>query len=128
MSTDASNKPSAAPVPVAARFGGLIGGASLLAVIYLLDKTGVFLAMKEQGPMSVEEIATAAECKTRLLKESLPAMAGAGFVDFKDGKYELNEEQAAALTDPPEGFWIPKDGEKKTTPSSQAGWGEMSWF
>ncbi|KAI9031500.1 methyltransferase type 12 [Hyaloraphidium curvatum] len=81
---------------------------TMMAVAAVLDRVGVFRAMRHKGPVSCEEIATETGLQVRYLKESLAAMAASGFVLYHPhpdpqsldlGKFELPEEHALILCD-----------------------------
>ena len=77
-------------------FGSILSGA----LINIGDKLGLFTAMAGAGKMTPAELAGRTGTAERYVREWARAMAAAGYIDYAgDGRYELNEEQAAVLTD-----------------------------
>ncbi|MCA1825308.1 MAG: methyltransferase domain-containing protein [Myxococcales bacterium] len=70
------------------------GVAALLAGIG--DRLGLFSALAK-GPASPEDLAQRTSIHPRYAREWLHAMAAAGYVDHRDGKYELPPPQAEVL-------------------------------
>src|SRR6516165_11763419 len=50
-------------------------------------------------PLTSAELATAAGCAERYVREWLNAQAASGYVTYAGGRYALSEEQAVAFTD-----------------------------
>ena len=77
-------------------FGSLLSAA----LITIGDQLGLFKAMAGAGPMTVAELARSTGTTERYVHEWASGLAAAGYLDYVgDGRYELNEEQAIALTD-----------------------------
>jgi SAM-dependent methyltransferase len=80
----------------AADFGAIMSGA----LITIGDKLGLFTAMAGARPMTPAELAERTGTTERYVREWASAMAASGYIDYAGGgRYELNEEQAVALTD-----------------------------
>lgn len=76
-----------------------MGGAAMMASVLLGDELGLYRAMAGQDALSAEELARATGCNPRLTLEWLNAQAAAGYVEARDGRFFLPEEQAMALAD-----------------------------
>jgi SAM-dependent methyltransferase len=77
-------------------FGALLSAA----LINIGDKLGLFTALAGAGPLTPAEIAAKTGTTERYVREWASGVAAAGYLDYAgDGRYELNEEQAVALTD-----------------------------
>jgi hypothetical protein len=78
---------------LSAAYGGVM--------IDLGTKLGLFRAMAGAGPMTSAEVARAAGCAERYVREWLNAQAAGGWVDYHPASrtYELTPEQAAVLCD-----------------------------
>jgi SAM-dependent methyltransferase len=76
--------------------GSIVSGA----LITIGDKLGLFTAMVGAKPMTPAELAERTGTTERYVREWASAMAASGYIDYAGGgRYELNEEQAVALTD-----------------------------
>jgi SAM-dependent methyltransferase len=79
---------------------GDLGSLLTGALVVLGDKTGLFTAMADAGALTPAELAERSGCNERYVREWLSGLAAAGYVAYVgDGKYELPEVQAMALTD-----------------------------
>jgi SAM-dependent methyltransferase len=78
---------------LSAAYGGVM--------IDLGTKLGLFRAMAGAGPMTSAEVARAAGCAERYVREWLNAQAAGGWVEYhpESRTYELTPEQAAVLCD-----------------------------
>jgi SAM-dependent methyltransferase len=78
---------------LSAAYGGVM--------IDLGTKLGLFRVMTGAGPMASAEVARAAGCAERYVREWLNAQAAGGWVDYhpESRTYELTPEQAAVLCD-----------------------------
>jgi SAM-dependent methyltransferase len=77
-------------------FGALLSAA----LINIGDKLGLFTALAQAGPQTPAELAERTGSTERYVREWSSGLAAAGYVDYLgDGRYELNPEQAVALTD-----------------------------
>lgn len=78
------------------------------ALCYIGDRVGLFKAMMNGGPMTVEEVAAKAGLNARYVREWLGAMAAARYVEYDPAKntYLFGPEYAAALADEDSPFFI----------------------
>ena len=77
-------------------FGALLSAA----LINIGDKLGLFTALAQAGPQTPAELAERTGTTERYVREWSSGLAAAGYVDYLgDGRYEINPEQAVALTD-----------------------------
>ena len=87
---------------VEALAGKVVGDASAamgILLSYIGDQTGVYRAMSDGEPRTVDEIASLADVDSRYLKELLSANAANGYVsyDADSDKFFLTPEQAAVF-------------------------------
>jgi 2-polyprenyl-3-methyl-5-hydroxy-6-metoxy-1,4-benzoquinol methylase len=78
------------------------------ALCYIGDRMGLFKAMADAGPLTVEQLAGKTGLSSRYVREWLGAMATARYVEY-DGAantYLLTPEYAAALADEDSPFFI----------------------
>jgi SAM-dependent methyltransferase len=77
-------------------FGSILTGA----LVVLGDRLDLYrhLAAADH-PLTSTELATAAGCAERYVREWLNGQAASGYVTYADGRYALDEEQAIAFTD-----------------------------
>lgn len=78
---------------------GDIGGAFALLLSWIGDQTGVFRALRDHGPCTVERLAREAGVDARYLREWLSAMAAGGYVCYHaaDDAFSMTPEQAIVL-------------------------------
>jgi SAM-dependent methyltransferase len=77
-------------------FGSMLTGA----LVVLGDRLGLYRHLADAGrPLTSAELATAAGCAERYVREWLNAQAASGYVTYAGGRYALSEEQAVAFTD-----------------------------
>jgi SAM-dependent methyltransferase len=78
------------------------------ALCYIGDRMGLFKAMADAGPLTVEQLAAKSGLNARYVREWLGAMATARYVeyDFRASTYLLTPEYAAALADEDSPFFI----------------------
>ena len=78
----------------------IINDAALALMLSIGHRTGLFDAMADMAPASVEEIARAAGLNERYVREWLGAMVTGGIVDYDaaSGVYHLPPEHSACLT------------------------------
>jgi SAM-dependent methyltransferase len=77
-------------------FGSILTGA----LVVLGDRLGLYRHLADAGrPLTSAELATAAGCAERYVREWLNGQAASGYVTYADGRYALDEEQATAFTD-----------------------------
>ena len=79
---------------------GDVAGAMGLLMAYLGDQAGVYQALDEAGPVTVEELAAKTGMSPIYLREWLGANAAAGYVtyDADHARYSLTPEQALVFT------------------------------
>jgi 2-polyprenyl-3-methyl-5-hydroxy-6-metoxy-1,4-benzoquinol methylase len=78
------------------------------ALCYIGDRMGLFKAMRDAGPLTVDQLAAKSGLNTRYVREWLGAMAAAHYVEYdaKANAYLLTAEYAAALADEDSPFFI----------------------
>jgi SAM-dependent methyltransferase len=77
-------------------FGSILTGA----LVVLGDRLDLYRHLADAGrPLTSAELATAAGCAERYVREWLNGQAASGYVTYADGRYALDEEQAIAFTD-----------------------------
>jgi SAM-dependent methyltransferase len=77
-------------------FGSILTGA----LVVLGDRLGLYRHLAGAGrPLTSAELATAAGCAERYVREWLNGQAASGYVTYAEGRYELSDEQAVAFTD-----------------------------
>jgi 2-polyprenyl-3-methyl-5-hydroxy-6-metoxy-1,4-benzoquinol methylase len=77
-------------------FGSILTGA----LVVLGDRLGLYRHLADAGrPLTSAELAAAAGCAERYVREWLNGQAASGYVTYLDGRYALDEEQATAFTD-----------------------------
>ncbi|MCW2271185.1 Demethylrebeccamycin-D-glucose O-methyltransferase [compost metagenome] len=74
-----------------------MGAAALLANLILGDELGLYRAMADSQFITPDELAKKTGCNARLLREWLSAQAASGYMEHRDGRFRLPEEQAMAL-------------------------------
>jgi 2-polyprenyl-3-methyl-5-hydroxy-6-metoxy-1,4-benzoquinol methylase len=74
-----------------------MGGAAMMASMIVGEQNGLYKAMADGKPVTVDELAKKTQCNPRLLREWLSAQAAAGYLEHKDGHFVLPPEQAMAL-------------------------------
>ena len=75
---------------------------------FIGDRLGLFRAMMDAGPLTVDQVAAKTGLSARYLREWLGAMAAAGYIEYDAGAqtYLLTPEYAAALADEESPFFI----------------------
>ena len=77
-------------------FGAMLTGA----LVVLGDRLDLYRHLAAAGrPLTSAELAAAAGCAERYVREWLNAQAASGYVTYQDGRYGLSAEQATAFTD-----------------------------
>jgi SAM-dependent methyltransferase len=78
------------------RMVGDLGGAASIALVQIGDKLGLYKAMHEKGPMTVDELAAASGCHRRYLREWLSHQAASDYLvyDAASDRFSLPPEQA----------------------------------
>lgn len=80
------------------RFEELAAGAAVIGVLAVADRVGLLKAMSGRGRMEPSDFAD--EFDERMVREILSALAAAGVVDYRDGRFSLPDEHATCLADP----------------------------
>jgi 2-polyprenyl-3-methyl-5-hydroxy-6-metoxy-1,4-benzoquinol methylase len=80
---------------------GYMTGGAMCFGIWLGDELGLYRAMSGRGGSTAEEVAAAAGCNTRLVREWLDGQVAGGLVGYDESsdRYELSSEAAMALAD-----------------------------
>ncbi|MFS8146368.1 SAM-dependent methyltransferase [Rhizobium sp. R635] len=83
------------------RLVGDVGAAMSGALVVLGDKVGIFKAMADGTPLSVEQLAAKTGVKERYLREWLSAQAAADYIayDEKTDRFSLTAEQAMVFAE-----------------------------
>ncbi|TAY61822.1 class I SAM-dependent methyltransferase [Rhizobium leguminosarum] len=83
------------------RLVGDVGAAMSGALVVLGDQVGIFKAMADGAPMSVQDLAAKTGVKERYLREWLSAQAAADYVayDEKTDRFSLTPEQAMVFAE-----------------------------
>ena len=79
---------------------GDLGGAFSVPLVRIGDELGLYRALRDTGPVAVEDLAAATGCAPRYLREWLSAQAASGYVTHDDGRFSLTPEQAMVFTEP----------------------------
>ena len=79
---------------------GDLGGAFSVPLVRIGDELGLYRALRDAGPVTVEDLAAATGCAPRYLREWLSAQAASGYVTHDDGRFSLTPEQAMVFTEP----------------------------
>ena len=79
---------------------GDLGATISAALVVIGDRLGLYRHLADAGrPLTSAELATAAGCAERYVREWLNGQAASGYVTYAGGRYALSEEQAVAFTD-----------------------------
>jgi SAM-dependent methyltransferase len=80
---------------------GQMTGATVCFLIWLGDELGLYRALASEGALTADELARAAGCHPRLVREWLDGQAAAGLVEYDADadRYSLGPEAAMALAD-----------------------------
>lgn len=79
---------------------GDIGGAVSVPLVRIGDALGLYKQLKEIGPATADELAAAAGCAARYVREWLSAQAASGYVRYADGRFSLTIEQSLVFAEP----------------------------
>ena len=82
------------------RILGDLGGAVSVPLVRIGDTLGLYRTLKEIGPSTPDELAKAAGCASRYVREWLAAQAASGYVHYEDGRFSLTPEQAFVFAEP----------------------------
>lgn len=79
---------------------GDLGGAVSVPLVRIGDALGLYKALKEIGPAKPEELAEAADCAPRYVREWLAAQTASGYVHHEHGRFSLTPEQSFIFAEP----------------------------
>jgi 2-polyprenyl-3-methyl-5-hydroxy-6-metoxy-1,4-benzoquinol methylase len=79
---------------------GDLGGAVSIPLVRIGDALGLYRAIAEIGPATVEDVAAATGCAPRYVREWLSAQAASGYVTHDAGRFSLSPEQAFVFAEP----------------------------
>jgi 2-polyprenyl-3-methyl-5-hydroxy-6-metoxy-1,4-benzoquinol methylase len=79
---------------------GDLGGAVSVPLVRIGDALDLYKTLKAIGPASADELAEAAKCAPRYVREWLGAQAASGYVRYEAGKFSLTPEQAYIFAEP----------------------------
>ena len=82
-----------------ALLAGMMTGAHVAAMIILGLRLGLYKSLAGAGPVTSEDIASAAGLHERWVREWLRGQAAAGILEYADGRFELSPEVALLLAD-----------------------------
>jgi ubiquinone/menaquinone biosynthesis C-methylase UbiE len=84
------------------RLLGDIGGAVSTPLVRIGDALGLYRALDAGGPCTADDLADAAECDRRYVREWLSAQAASGYVtyDAAAGQFSLSPEQSLVFATP----------------------------
>jgi 2-polyprenyl-3-methyl-5-hydroxy-6-metoxy-1,4-benzoquinol methylase len=77
-----------------------LGGAVSIPLVRIGDALGLYGTLKEIAPATAEELAEAAGCAPRYMREWLSAQAASGYVHHDRGRFSLTPEQAMVFAAP----------------------------
>jgi 2-polyprenyl-3-methyl-5-hydroxy-6-metoxy-1,4-benzoquinol methylase len=79
---------------------GDLGGAVSVPLVRIGDALGLYRSLAEIGPATAEDLAAAAGCAPRYVREWLSAQAASGYVTHAQGRFSLSPEQAMVFATP----------------------------
>jgi 2-polyprenyl-3-methyl-5-hydroxy-6-metoxy-1,4-benzoquinol methylase len=79
---------------------GDLGGAVSVPLVRIGDALGLYRTLQEIGPAKADELAEAAKCAPRYVREWLAAQAASGYVHHDRGRFSLTPEQAFVFAEP----------------------------
>ncbi|MER9603825.1 class I SAM-dependent methyltransferase [Mesorhizobium sp. M0239] len=79
---------------------GDLGGAVSVPLVRIGDALGLYKTLKEIGPAKADELADAAGCARRYVREWLSAQAASGYVHYEHGRFSLTPEQSFVFAEP----------------------------
>ncbi|MEI5677820.1 MULTISPECIES: class I SAM-dependent methyltransferase [unclassified Mesorhizobium] len=79
---------------------GDLGGAVSVPLVRIGDALDLYKTLKEIGPANADELADAAGCATRYVREWLSAQAASGYVHYENGRFSLTPEQSFVFAEP----------------------------
>ena len=82
------------------RILGDLGGAVSVPLVRIGDALGLYKTLKEIGPAKADELADAAGCARRYVREWLSAQTASGYVHHEHGRFSLTPEQSFVFAEP----------------------------
>jgi SAM-dependent methyltransferase len=82
------------------KFAGDLGAVVAAGNVVIGDQLGLYRGLAAAGPSTAAELAALTGTDARYVAEWLAGQAAGGYVDYADGRFSLNAEQALALADP----------------------------
>ncbi|AHG50055.1 SAM-dependent methyltransferase PhcB (plasmid) [Rhizobium leguminosarum bv. trifolii CB782] len=79
---------------------GDLGGAVSVPLVRIGDELGLYKTLKEIGPAKAEELADAAGCAPRYVREWLSAQTASGYITHEQGRFSLTPEQTFIFAEP----------------------------
>ncbi len=79
---------------------GDLGGAVSVPLVRIGDALGLYKSLKNIGPATADELAEAAGCAVRYIREWLSAQAASGYISYKNGRFSLTPEQSFVFAEP----------------------------
>jgi SAM-dependent methyltransferase len=84
---------------IVGRVLGDVGGAVSIPLVRMGDALGLYRTLQAVGPATAEQLAEAAGCATRYIREWLSAQAASGYVTHEQGRFSLTPEQALVFAE-----------------------------
>ena len=83
------------------QFMQMATGATVMGIVGVADRCGLFKAMAGQGPLTLEQLVAQTGLQQRYLRELVSGLAAAELLDYEPGSeaFELPDEHAACLAD-----------------------------
>lgn len=81
------------------RFISDMGGAAVMASVIVGEQLGLYRALANGEPTTVDELAQRTGCNARLLREWLSTQAATGYIEHAEGRFRMTPEQAQTLAD-----------------------------
>ncbi|PSJ65661.1 class I SAM-dependent methyltransferase [Kumtagia ephedrae] len=79
---------------------GDLGGAVSVPLVRIGDTLGLYAALRNSGPATADDLAAAAGCAPRYVREWLCAQTASGYVTYEGGRFSLTPEQAFVFAEP----------------------------
>lgn len=91
------------------RFVVDLGACAAGANVVVGDRLGLYEALFEHQPATADEVAAAAHCDARYVREWLCGQAAGGYAEYDPatGRFSMNAEQAACLVDESSPTYLP---------------------
>ena len=82
------------------KFAGDLGAVVAAGNVVIGDRLGLYAGLAAGGPSTAADLAVRTGTDARYVAEWLAGQAAGGYVEYADGRFSLNAEQALALADP----------------------------